>query len=117
MNQADLARKLDKSEATIARWINGERALPKDINVLLGYDEVTNVYDNIIKRVCSTYNLTYNQLSEITGYESTSLGNAARTTISKPLQKTIELYIKNRELEEELRKSNLIKATLKEWLV
>ncbi len=120
MTQSDLCKKSGKSESTVTRWLNGERNLPKNINYLLGLvdkDEFTKDTDNIIKRVCSVYNLTYAQLAEVIGYESTSINNAARSEVSKPMRKAIELYIRNIELEEELRKSNLIKATLKEWLV
>lgn len=120
MTQSDLCKKSGKSESTVTRWLNGERNLPKNINYLLGLvdkDEFTKDTDNIIKRVCSVYNLTYAQLAEVIGYESTSINNAARSEVSKPMRKAIELYMRNIELEEELRKSNLIKATLKEWLV
>lgn len=120
MTQSDLCKKSGKSESTVTRWLNGERNLPKNINYLLGLvdkDEFTKDTDNIIKRVCSVYNITYAQLAEVIGYESTSINNAARSEVSKPMRKAIELYIRNIELEEELKKSNLIKATLKEWLV
>lgn len=120
MSQSDLCRKLDKSESTVTRWLNGERNLPKNINYLLGLvdkDEFINSTDNIIKRVCIMYDLTYSQLAEVIGYESTSVNNSARGEVSKPMQKAIELYMRNMELEKELKKANLIKATLKEWLL
>lgn len=68
MTQSDLCKKSGKSESTVTRWLNGERNLPKNINYLLGLvdkDEFTKDTDNIIKRVCSVYNLTYAQLAQI----------------------------------------------------
>jgi len=73
--------------------------------------------ENIVKKVCRELGLTYRELGERIGYSESAIKMAASTgKISEPLKKAIELYLENLELKEKLKKSNLIKETLKEWL-
>lgn len=71
---------------------------------------------NIIKKTCKELGMTYSQLAEQIGYGENSVSNASRGEVSKAMQKAIELYLKNLELEKQLQNSEKIKETLKEWL-
>ena len=73
--------------------------------------------ENIVKRVCKELGLTYKQLGEAIGYSESAIKMAiSNDKVSEPMQKAIELYLENVELKKELKKSNSIKQTLKEWL-
>jgi len=73
--------------------------------------------ENLIKKVCKELNLTYKQLGEAIGYSEGAIKTAAASgKISEPMQKAIELYLKNLELEKELQEAKQIKETLKKWL-
>ena len=73
--------------------------------------------DNIVKRVCKELGLTYKELGEHIGYSEGAIKTAAASgKISEPMQKAIELYLKNLELEKELQEAKQIKETLKRWL-
>ena len=72
---------------------------------------------NIIKKVCKDLNLTYKQLGDAIGYSEGAIKTAAASgKISEPMQKAIELYLKNLELEKELQEAKQIKKILKKWL-
>jgi len=73
--------------------------------------------DNIVKKVCKELGLTYKELGERIGYSEGAIKTAAASgKISEPMQKAIELYLKNLELEKELQEAKQIKETLKKWL-
>jgi len=73
--------------------------------------------ENLIKKVCKELNLTYKQLGEAIGYSEGAIKTAAASgKISEPMQKAIELYLKNLELEKELQEAKQIKEILKKWL-
>ncbi|MDX4069156.1 transcriptional regulator [Aliarcobacter skirrowii] len=57
---------------------------------------------NIIKKTCKELGLTYAQLAEQIGYGENSVSNASRGEVSKAMQKAIELYLRNLELEKQL---------------
>lgn len=72
---------------------------------------------NLIKQVCKDQSLTHTQLGELIGYGLDSIRKSASTgKISESMQKAIELYLRNVELEQKLSKSESFKNTLKEWL-
>ncbi|MFW0714187.1 hypothetical protein [Aliarcobacter butzleri] len=58
--------------------------------------------ENIIKKTCKDLGLTYAQLAEQIGYGENSVSNASRGEVSKAMQKAIELYLRNLELEKQL---------------
>lgn len=73
--------------------------------------------DNIIKSVCIERKLTYQQLADEIGLSESSLRSAASTNkVSRQVEKSIEMYLKIIQLEEELEKANTIKQVLKSWL-
>ncbi len=73
--------------------------------------------ENIVKKVCKELGLTYKELGEKIGYSEGAIKTAAASgKISEPMQKAIELYLKNLELEKELQEAKQIKETLKKWL-
>lgn len=72
---------------------------------------------NLIKQVCKDHALTYAQLGERIGYSADTLKSTAATgKISDSMQKVIELYVKNTELEKELEKTAKFKAILKDFI-
>ena len=69
--------------------------------------------DNIVKRVCKELGLTYKQLGEAIGYSESALNNAARQEkISEPLKRSVELYLENLKLQQELADFKTLKAIL-----
>ena len=82
------------------------------------FDDSLNhgTYTNIVKATCNELKMTYKELGEAIGYSENAISNSARDKVSKQLQKAIELYTKNLQLEKELEKSNKIKSAFKEWL-
>ena len=61
--------------------------------------------------------LTYQQLADAIGLSESSLRSAVSTNkVSKQVEKSIEMYLKIIQLEEELEKANTIKQVLKSWL-
>lgn len=81
----------DKDETDYKYFIN------ELYNLFLSYED-----ENIIKRTCRRLNLTYAQLAEQIGYGENSVSNASRGEVSKAMQKAIELYLRNLELEKQL---------------
>lgn len=73
--------------------------------------------NNIIKDVCDMYNLTYKELGNIIGLsESRLITGVSTNKVSKQTEASINMFKKNKELEKELEKNNLLKQLLKEWL-
>ncbi|MFX4240279.1 helix-turn-helix domain-containing protein [Aliarcobacter butzleri] len=110
ITQSDFARKIDKDISLITRWLNGERNIPNNINVLLGLEKGL-IEQNFIKNVCKNLNLTYSQLADEIGYEEQSVSHAGRRKVSKPMQKSIELYLKTIKREDLLIRSNEVVQT------
>ena len=74
--------------------------------------------ENIVKKVCKELGLTYRELGERIGYSEGAIKTAAASgKISEPMQKAIELYLKNLELEKELEESKQLKQILQKWLL
>jgi ribosome-binding protein aMBF1 (putative translation factor) len=72
---------------------------------------------NIIKEVRAKYNLSYADLAKITGAKESTLTKCSSSgEISEIIRKPIELYIKNRELQEELHGLQYLKTALKRFL-
>ncbi|MEA2073207.1 MAG: hypothetical protein U9O86_06435 [Campylobacterota bacterium] len=72
---------------------------------------------NFIAQVSSQLGVTYKELSELIGYETTEVVEALSSGIvSKPMRKTLELCVENVELKKEIENSKKIKDALKEWL-
>lgn len=94
ITQSDFARKIDKDISLITRWLNGERNIPNNINILLGLEKGI-VEQNLIKNVCKKLGLTYAQLAEQIGYSEPALKTSVSTNkISNSMKKAIELYLK-----------------------
>jgi hypothetical protein len=71
--------------------------------------------ENIIKVVCKKLDITYGQLSDAIGYTENAIKKAASTgAISKPMQKAIEIYLKNIELKKSLQDFNKLISIIKE---
>lgn len=74
--------------------------------------------DNIIKSACIEQKLTYQQLADAIGVSESSLRSSVSTNkVSKQVEKSIEMFLRIAYLEKELEKTNLIKSTLKSWLI
>ena len=72
--------------------------------------------ENIVKKVCKELGLTYKQLGEKIGYSENAVSNAARGKVSLQMQKAIELYLKNLELENKLQKCENLRNSLKDFI-
>jgi len=72
--------------------------------------------ENIVKKVCKELGLTYKQLGEKIGYSENAVSNAARGKVSPQMQKAIELYLKNLELENKLQKCENFKNSIKDFI-
>jgi hypothetical protein len=84
-------------------------------NSLLKY--LLGLEDNMIKSACIEQKLTYQQLADALGLSESSLRSAVSTNkVSKQVEKSIEMYLKIKDLEKELEKANTIKQVLKSWL-
>jgi len=58
--------------------------------------------ENIIKEVCRKYNLSYSELAHEVGSTQSTVSTSASTgKVSKPLERSIQLYIENQKLKEE----------------
>ena len=74
--------------------------------------------DNIIKSVCKELGLTYKELGEKIGYSESNINKVASSgKISNQLQKAIEMYLKNLELEQKLKTYEELRTQLKNFLV
>ena len=72
---------------------------------------------NIIKEVRKKYNLSYAELAEITGVKEGTLKNKGSTgDIGESIEKTLSLYIENKELKEELHGLEYLKTALSKFL-
>lgn len=69
--------------------------------------------ENIVKQTAKELGMTYKELGEAVGYGEETISKASRTgTVSKSLQKAIELYLKTLELEKELEDYTTLKTVL-----
>ncbi len=71
--------------------------------------------ENIIKKVCREYSLTYKKLAEELGYSESSIRNLALKNnhdITINVRKSVELYVKNRELENKIEEFMMLKKLL-----
>ncbi len=113
ITQSDFARKIDKDISLITRWLNGERNIPNNINILLGLEKGI-VEQNIVKKTCKELGLTYAQLAEQIGYSEPAIKKAiANDNVSEPMRKAIELYLKILELEKQLEDYTILKSAIK----
>ncbi len=70
--------------------------------------------DNIVKKVCKELGLTYRELGEAIGYSEGAIKTAVSTgKVSEPMQKAIELYRKNLELQKELERFEQFKDLIR----
>jgi len=70
--------------------------------------------ENLIKQTCKELGLTYKQLGEAIGYSEGAIKTAVSTDkVSEPMQKAIELYLKNLELQKELEQFKQFKDFIK----
>ena len=73
--------------------------------------------DNVIKAACIEQKLTYQQLADAIGVSESSLRSSVSTkSVSRQVERSIEMYLKITHLEKELEESNAIKTVLKSWL-
>ena len=70
--------------------------------------------NNIVKEITKTLGITYKELGEVIGYGGDSLKNiASKNEVSVQLQKSIELYMENLHLKEQLKDCHTLKEALK----
>ncbi len=70
--------------------------------------------ENLIKKTCKELGLTYRELGEAIGYGEETISKASRAEkISMPMQRAVELFLQNRELESKLSHLNELKTILK----
>jgi predicted transcriptional regulator len=73
---------------------------------------------NLIKQVKDKYNLSYREISKVTGIKESTLNSKA--TSKEPLTDTIkrplELYIRTRELEEDKNGLEYLKIALRKFI-
>lgn len=73
--------------------------------------------ENLIKQTCKELGLTYKQLGEAIGYGEGAIKNSASSgNVSEPMEHAIKMYRRILELENELKKANEAKDTIKAWL-
>lgn len=69
---------------------------------------------NIVKSTCQELGLTYKELGEAIGYGEGAIKNSASSNkISEPMIKAIELLLKIKEQEEELKTLDNLKTILR----
>lgn len=74
-------------------------------------------YINPIKRVCKQYNLSYRELSDLIGFNESSIRTiASNGAVTTTLLKSLELLKENIKLKEKLNEIIKINETLKELL-
>jgi ribosome-binding protein aMBF1 (putative translation factor) len=72
---------------------------------------------HLVKKVSKELGMTYKELGEAIGYSESNLRQAvSRNFLSSQLKKSLELILKIKYLEDELKKVNNVKKTLKEFL-
>lgn len=73
--------------------------------------------ENLIKKTCKEFGLTYKELAENIGYGEGAIKTAISTNnISRAMQHAIKSYIRIVELENEIKKANEAKEILKAWV-
>lgn len=114
-------------ESDLGKYLTNGAFIQACINVGYKLDRIeggTNAYVyadfgemNIIKIACKNLGINYKQLADRIGYsEDTLKGSASKGKISEPMEKAIELYMKNIDLEKELEKTSKFKEALKDFL-
>ena len=74
--------------------------------------------EHLIKKVSKELGLTYKELGEKIGYSESNLRRSvSQKQMSIQLQKAIEMFLKIKELEKELKNTNKLKSTLKELIL
>ena len=73
-----------------------------------------DIKENIVKKVCRDYKMTYKELAEAIGYSEGAIKTAVSTNkVSEPMNKAINLYIEKLKLEEELKDFKNFKNIIK----
>lgn len=73
--------------------------------------------ENIVKKVCKTYNLTYKELGEAIGYGEEAISKSARLDkISVPMNRAIEMFLQIKELESNMNTLNELSIILQKLL-
>lgn len=117
----------NRVESDLGKYLTNGAFIQACMNIGYKLDRIeggTNAYVyadfgdmNIIKIACKNLGITYGELGELIGYGLDSVRKSASTgKISESMQKAIELYLRNIELEQKLSKSESFKNNLKEWL-
>ena len=72
---------------------------------------------HLVKKVSKELGLTYKELAKEIGYSESMLRQAvSKNLLSSQLEKVIELYLKNHELEKEINKIEAFKDYIKSFL-
>ena len=74
--------------------------------------------EHLVKKVSKEFGLTYKELGEKIGYSESNLRRSvSQKQMSIQLQKAIEMFLKIKKLEKELKNTNKLKSTLKELIL
>jgi len=112
----------DIDDDTVWEWIADKLIFDNDIKLKeealkaykkkYGKDFSNNL--NIVKSTCKKLGLTYKELGEAIGYKQDTINKAVSTgKVSEPMRKAIELYLKNTELQRQLKDYEQLKELLK----
>ncbi|HHC11199.1 MAG TPA: transcriptional regulator [Campylobacterales bacterium] len=76
-----------------------------------------NQEGNLIKDTCKNLGLTYRELGEKIGYSEGNLKTSvSKNQVSKQLETSIKLYLKNIELQKEIDNTKNFKKILKDFI-
>ena len=76
-----------------------------------------NQEGNLIKETCKSLGLTYRELGEKIGYSEGNLKTSvSKNQVSKQLETSIKLYLKNIELQKEIDNTKNFKKILKDFI-
>ena len=76
-----------------------------------------NQEGNLIKDTCKSLGLTYRELGEKIGYSEGNLKTSvSKNQVSKQLETSIKLYLKNIELQKEIDNTKNFKKILKDFI-
>jgi len=74
--------------------------------------------EHLVKKVSKEFGLTYKELGEKIGYSESNLRRSvSQKQMSIQLKKAIEMFLKIKKLEKELKNTNKLKSTLKELIL
>lgn len=94
----------------LSKYNYNNRVLQRQLEAIL-YDS------NFVKISKENTSYTYGEFADLLGYGEEAISRASRTgNASKSLQKSVELFLENQELKEQLKKYETLKNTLKEIL-